>query len=725
MSHTQILQGLNDKQHEAVTAPMQHILMLAGAGSGKTRVLVSRLAWLVAEKGVLAHNILAVTFTNKAAGEMKERLRHLLNQSVENLWVGTFHGLCHRLLRYHHEQAHLPSQFNILDSDDQLRVIKRIVQNLNLDPEQWPPKQAQAFINRQKDEGLRAQHVHVATYGPDKTWLKVYQEYQDICQRNGAIDFAELLLRAHELLRDNPSLLAHYQQRFRVLLVDEFQDTNTLQYAWIRLLAGQQATVMAVGDDDQSIYGWRGAQIENIRRFSRDFVPTTIIRLEQNYRSSPIILKAANALIEHNVDRMGKVLWTDRLDGEKITLFGALNEIDEAYFVREQIQALLAKGRQADDIAVLYRSNAQSRPLEDALIRAGVSYRIYGGVRFFERMEIKDTLAYLRLLVNVHDDLAFERIVNVPARAIGDKTLEVVRTSARSAHCSLWDAAKQVIDANQLPARASKALGLFIHLMEQLNHDLAHEALEEQVSSVLERSGLYTYFAHMKGDKSESKLDNLRELVNAAKQFSDEHIVDETPILVDFLAHVTLDSGELLVEEGDRCVHLMTIHASKGLEFPCVFLVGMEEGVFPGKQALMLPKATEEERRLCYVGMTRAKEILIMSYAHVRRQYGREERHRPSRFLQEIPQELVQDNQRVRHAWVEKTSRGVETAQDTSPGLRVGVQVRHPSFGSGMILAKEGHGAQLRVQVRFSDASTKWLSVAYAHLEVELNEERC
>ena len=722
MATAAYLNGLNERQCSAVTAPMGNTLVLAGAGSGKTRVLVSRIAWLVEEQHISPHAILAVTFTNKAAGEMRTRLGGLLDCSLQGLWVGTFHGLCHRLLRRHYEEARLPQQFHILDSDDQARVIKRAITALNLDVEQWPVKQAQSFINARKDEGLRPQHINAQQYGPIRTLIQIYQTYENACQTAGVIDFAEILLRTHELLRDNPALLSHYQQRFQAILVDEFQDTNTTQYAWIRLLSGDQAIVMAVGDDDQSIYGWRGAKVENIQRFSRDFTHTQIIRLEQNYRSTSTILDAANALIAHNGSRMGKNLWTDGHAGEKIVVFSAFNELEEARFVSDRILTEISRGRSVDDIAILYRSNAQSRVLEEALLRAGIAYRIHGGLRFFERAEIKDALAYLRLLSNPHDDTAFERVVNFPTRGIGEKTLEDLRGLARAEQVSLWQAASQLISSSQLPQRASTALAAFITLIERLQPRTVTMELDEQISEIINASGLYAHFEKSKLDKSESKLENLQELVNAAKQFRYEQTDDdELPLLVAFLAHASLEAGEMQTDENERYTHMMTLHAAKGLEFPVVFLVGLEEGLFPGKQSMEEPGRMEEERRLCYVGMTRAMEKLLISYAEVRRQYGREEYHRPSRFLNELPAELLDEvraKARFQAPASKPTGRSYSSFSGDKSGFRLGQQVSHPTFGQGVVLAVEGSGAHTRVQVKFADQGSKWLVLAYANLTV-------
>ena len=706
------LTDLNPEQYAAVTAPFGHQLVLAGAGCGKTKVLVSRIAYLIHSGDLSLDSVLAVTFTNKAAGEMKQRLATLLNRPVAQVWMGTFHGLGHRLLRRHFEQARLSQNFQILDSDDQLRVIKRVIAELQLDPEQWPPKQAQSFISSNKEEGLRPQHVHLPSYGPGKTWLAIYKSYEQACQRGGIIDFAEILLRCYELFRDNPDILAHYQARFRMILVDEFQDTNTIQYAWLRLLAGESIKLMVVGDDDQSIYGWRGAKIEHIQRFERDFPGTQLVRLEQNYRSTGLILQAANALIMNNQSRMGKSLWTAGREGNKITLFAAFNEIEEARFVVERTQREHESGHALSDIAILYRSNAQSRVLEEALLRAGIPYRIHGGMRFFERAEIKDTLGYLRLVVNPGDDAAFERVVNLPVRGIGDKTLDLIRDKARENSVSLWQASKEFVST--LPARAAKALSGFLTLIEQLEQAIKGLPLEEQVALVMNDSGLYSHYALIKGDVAESKLQNLQELVSAAKEFFVDENQDESNPLLGFLAQTSLDAGDMQAEVHEDYVQLMTLHSAKGLEFSLVFLVGMEEGIFPAKQSRDEPARLEEERRLCYVGMTRAMQQLILSYAEIRRLYGREEYHRPSRFLNEIPKELL-DEIRTRSRPAMPSFESRTSSQDS--GLCLGQMVLHNHFGRGLVLALEGAGAHSRVQVKFEDHGVKWLVLAYANLQ--------
>ncbi|MBA2650272.1 MAG: DNA helicase II [Legionella sp.] len=721
MTKTSLLAGLNEKQFEAVTSPLGNTLILAGAGSGKTRVLVSRIAWLIEEQQVSPHSILAVTFTNKAAGEMRARLSKLLSIPTMGLWVGTFHGLCHRLLRRHYQEAKLPQQFHIIDSDDQARIIKRVISSLNLDPEQWSFKQAQSFINTNKDEGLRSNHVHVLQYGPGKTWLTIYRAYEQACTVAGVIDFGDILLKTMELLRDNQDILSHYQERFQTILVDEFQDTNTIQYAWVRLLAGKQTAVLVVGDDDQSIYGWRGAKIENIQRFTEDFHDPLVIRLEQNYRSTGTILEAANSLITNNNARMGKELWTADGAGDKIIVYAAVNELEEARFISERIKMEMDEGLNADEIAILYRSNAQSRVIEEALLHAGIAYRIYGGVRFFDRAEVKDALAYLRMVVNPYDDTAFERVVNFPTRGIGEKTLNDIRHHARTEQISLWAAAKILLQLNRFTQRATSALTGFIDLISELQIKIQPLSLDDQLSQVILDSGLHAHFSKIKGDKSESCLDNLQELINAAKQFHyEEDIHEDVSLVTTFLAHASLESGEMQAEHYECSTHLMTLHAAKGLEFPLVFLVGMEEGVFPSKRSFEEPGRLEEERRLCYVGMTRAMKKLVISYAEVRRLYGREEFHRPSRFLRELPGHLL-DELRIKARFkpsnpYASTSNNRSYAPDTHQML--GQSVQHAKFGPGVVLAVEGSGAHTRVQVKFSDQSVKWLVLAYANLEI-------
>ncbi len=737
MDVSHLLDGLNPAQREAVSAPPGHTLVLAGAGSGKTRVLTHRIAWLNEVHGVPVHGIFAVTFTNKAAGEMRQRVDRQLRHGSRGLWVGTFHGLAHRLLRLHWNEAKLPEGFQVLDSDDQLRLVKRVVQQLELDEGRFPPRQVAWWINAQKDEGRRPQHIQ-----PEKhdEWggvmLRSYALYQERCDRAGLVDFAELLLRAHELLRDNPALLAHYRHRFREVLVDEFQDTNSIQYAFVRVLAGDTGHVFVVGDDDQSIYGWRGAKVENMQQFLRDFPGAQTIRLEQNYRSSANILGAANAVIAHNPGRIGKQLWTDTGDGEPIDVYAAYNEIDEARYVVERIRQWVRDGGSYRDAAVLYRSNAQSRALEESLLAEQVPYRVYGGMRFFERAEIKDTLAYLRLIANRADDAAFERAVNTPARGIGERTLDEVRKRARLQSWSLWQAARSLADGNDpgsspgqgLAARARNALGGFLALIDALSGEVAALDLKDKIDHVLARSGLREFYANDSKGRldSESRTENLDELLSVASRFtrrSDDPDADETgdlSELVAFLSYAALEAGEGQAQADEDGVQLMTLHTAKGLEFPLVFLVGLEEGLFPSNRSLDESGRLEEERRLAYVGITRARQRLMLSYAETRRLHGQEMYGLPSRFLREIPPHLlneVRPRVQVSRAYASPSApRGFGQAAVEAPPIRLGANVVHPKFGTGVVTDYEGSGAHARVQVQFDAEGSKWLVLAYANL---------
>jgi DNA helicase-2/ATP-dependent DNA helicase PcrA len=649
MDVSSILNDLNDAQREAVAAKPGNQLILAGAGSGKTRVLVHRIAWLIQVENVSPYSIMSVTFTNKAAKEMRSRLESLLSESLmgrtRSMWVGTFHGLAHRLLKAHWQDVGLPQNFQILDSDDQLRLVKRVCQSLQLDETRWPPRQAQGYINSQKDEGLRPQYIQATADPYDVNMLKVYTAYEELCRRGGLVDFGELLLRAHELLLNKPDVLAHYQQRFPFILVDEFQDTNTIQYAWLQVLAGNTGKVAAVGDDDQSIYGWRGAKIENIQRFEQDFTDTQTIRLEQNYRSTALILKAANGVIVNNHGRLGKELWTDGEDGEPIGLYAAFNEQDEARFIVDRIDVWMKKGNRYDSCAILYRSNAQSRVLEEALLRENIAYRIYGGQRFYDRLEIKNALSYLRLLVNRDDDTAFERVVNTPTRGVGGKTVDTIRLYAREHGCSLWQSATKMLEQKQLTARAYNAVGSFINVVNELDVSAKELPLEEQAEAMLEQTGLLSFHRNEKGEKGQARVENLEELINACRTFdpsqtatqTDEVETEEASLLVQFLDNASLDSGDTQADEFEDAVQLMTLHSAKGLEFPCVFIAGMEENLFPHKMSADDPERLEEERRLCYVGITRAMENLTISYAESRRLYGNETFNGVSRFVKEIP----------------------------------------------------------------------------------------
>ncbi len=718
MDVSPIIDSLNDAQREAVTAPQQPLLVLAGAGSGKTRVLVHRMAWLIQVEHLSPYGILAVTFTNKAAGQLRSRTEQLIGVSTGAMWVGTFHGLAHRLLRAHHQEAKLPKDFQILDSDDQYRVIRRLLKALDIDEARWPPRQIQWFINAHKDEGQRPQHIDPGGDPIQKQYVLLYQAYEELCQRSGLVDFAELLLRAHELWLQHPDLLAHYQERFQHILVDEFQDTNRIQYAWLRLLAARHGHITIVGDDDQSIYGWRGAQIENLHLFQKDFPNTRVIRLEQNYRSTGAILRAANALIAHNSDRMGKNLWTDGHDGDPIQLYTAYNEQDEARYVIERIQGWVEEGNRRSEVAILYRSNAQSRVFEERLIQAGMPYRVYGGLRFFERAEIKDALAYMRLCSHREDDASFERIVNQPPRGLGERTLEEIRRQAKTLSQTLWLSAQQLARSPDMTARARNALQGFLDGIDRMAAGIDGLALGEQVEATVDASGLKEHYAKEKGEKGQARVENLEELVNAARGYEPQ-LEEELSPLADFLAHAALEAGEGQAEAWEDCVQLMTLHSAKGLEFPLVFLCGMEEGLFPHQRSVEEPGRLEEERRLCYVGITRAEKQLVLTCAEHRRLHGSDSYSVPSRFIRELPTELVEEVRprvQVSRPWQREAQTPITAPNDPS-ALRLGQRVRHQKFGDGVVLNYEGQGGHARVQVNFEDAGAKWLVVAYANLE--------
>jgi DNA helicase-2/ATP-dependent DNA helicase PcrA len=717
MDVSHILDGLNEVQREAVSAPPGSALVLAGAGSGKTRVLVHRIAWLIRVEGASPWGVMAVTFTNKAAREMRHRIEVLLEEPVGGMWVGTFHGLAHRLLRAHWQEANLPKSFQILDSDDQHRLLKRITRELNLDEARWPPRQSQWFINKQKDEGHRPQHIDDGGDPYQRQMIKIYQAYEQACNRSGAVDFAELLLRAHELWRDRPDILHHYRERFTHILVDEFQDTNTIQYAWLRLLSGERDNLFVVGDDDQSIYGWRGARVENIRDFQKDHPAARLIRLEQNYRSTGNILTAANAVISNNPTRLGKNLWTEDGEGAPIRVYAAFNEVDEARFVVDRIHSAIEAGSRRSDLAILYRTTAQSRLFEEALIQASIPYRVYGGLRFFERAEIKDALAYLRLVSNRHDDPSFERAVNQPPRGIGPRTLAAVRDHARDFGCSLWQASEALLQGDAMAARAANALRGFIELMEELAAATQDMELQQQAAHVIEQSRLTEHFKKSRDGKGQDRIENLEELVNAARQFEYELDDDQLSDLDAFLAHAALEAGDAQAEEYEESVQLMTLHSAKGLEFPLVFIGGMEEGLFPHSMSSNDPDRLEEERRLCYVGMTRAMRELYLTHAESRRLHGSDTYPLPSRFLKEIPLDLVEDiRPRPNVSRPYTTPAGSLNIAEEASGFKLGQRVTHPKFGEGVVLNAEGQGSSARVQVNFEAVGAKWLVVAYANL---------
>ena len=719
MDVTRLLEDLNDKQREAVAAPAQDMLILAGAGSGKTRVLVHRIAWLMEVESVAPYSILAVTFTNKAAREMRGRVERLMGQPLNSMWIGTFHGLAHRLLRAHHEEAGLPENFQILDSDDQYRLIKRLLKSMNLDEKHWPPKQIQWYINGNKDEGLRSKHIETHGDHTQQKMKEIYAAYEQTCQRSGLIDFAELLLRAHELWANNPQVLQHYQKRFRAVLVDEFQDTNNIQYAWLKLLSCDNNNMMIVGDDDQSIYGWRGANVQNISHFLKDYPTAETTKLEQNYRSTSNILNAANAVIGHNPDRLGKELWTDDGEGEKIALYAGFNDLDEARFIISQIKTYYEQGAALSDCAILYRNNAQSRVLEEALLHEGLAYRSYGGLRFFERQEIKDALAYLRLINQPIDDAAFERVVNTPTRGLGDKTLSTIRVFARENDLPLWQASSKMLAQNMFTGRAANALKGFVEMILQMSQDVKDLAIEKKADHVIKHSGLYAMYQAEKGEKAKARVENLEELVTACKQFEAPDEAEEMSPLSAFLAHASLEAGDAQADANQDAVQMMTIHTAKGLEFPFVTLAGVEEGMFPSQMSNDEPGKLEEERRLCYVGMTRAMQKLLITYAETRRLYGQDKYHTPSRFIREIPGDYIEEvrlRTQIKQPVHNRFSSATSHAAFQDSGFKLGERVEHKKFGEGTVLNYEGSGEHARVYVNFDAVGTKILMLAYAKL---------
>jgi len=724
-----ILAGLNPEQRQAVTLPAQSALVLAGAGSGKTRVLTTRIAWLISTGQVSPHGVLAVTFTNKAAKEMVTRIAAMLPINTRGMWIGTFHGLCNRMLRAHYREANLPQTFQILDSADQLAAIKRLMKAMNVDDEKYPPREMQWFIGGNKEQGLRAHEVEA--YDPyTRRKVEIFAEYDKQCQREGVVDFAELLLRCYELLQRNQQLREHYQARFRHILVDEFQDTNPLQYRWLKLLAGHDNALFAVGDDDQSIYAFRGANVGNMQDLLHDFNIDNVIKLEQNYRSHGNILDAANTLISRNVNRLGKNLWTDAHKGEPLRVYEAPTDNDEARFIVEEIQQLQREGVNLSEIALLYRSNAQSRVLEHALVSAGLSYRVYGGLRFFERQEIKHALAYLRLIHNPDDDTALLRVINFPTRGIGARTVEQLQESARTHNTSLWEAA----------ARQGGKVTAFVGLIEMMRGDTQNLPLHPQgagrvapgasgstlplpeiVDHVLQHSGLVAHYENESGAKkreAQDRLENLNELINAATMFVHE---SEDDSLTAFLTHAALEAGEHQAESGADALHLMTVHAAKGLEFHTVFITGLEEGLFPHQNSLDADGGLDEERRLMYVAITRARRRLYLTFAQSRMLHGQVHYGMVSSFLRELPEELLH--------WLTPQFTAAAPAFGTAAqhfpvaaphsaavGWNAGQRVFHQKFGEGVVVAVKGGGADGQVQVNFKHAGTKWLALEYAKL---------
>jgi len=726
-----LLATLNPEQAQAVTLPPQHALILAGAGSGKTRVLTTRIAWLIQTEQVTPQGLLAVTFTNKAAKEMIARLSAMLPINTRGMWIGTFHGLCNRLLRAHHREANLPQLFQILDSADQLAAIKRLLKALNVDDEKYPPKDLMHFINGQKEQGNRPKDVD-AWDDFTRRRVELFAEYEAQCQRESVVDFAELLLRTYELLKHNEPIRRHYQRRFRHILVDEFQDTNKLQYRWLKLLAGADsaepgASLFCVGDDDQSIYRFRGAEVGNMLAFEREFQVPNVIRLEQNYRSCGNILDAANAIIANNTQRLGKQLWTDQGEGEPIRVYEAFTDMDEARWMVDEIQSLVRDGASRSDIAVLYRSNAQSRVVEHQLFSAGVSYRVYGGLRFFERQEVKHALAYLRLIANPDDDTAFARVVNFPTRGIGARSLEALQDAARTYNGSLYGT------VSHLSGKPRKAIEPFVAMIEKMRADTAALPLPEAVDHVLDQSGLREHYESQKAKEGAERLENLDELISAAANFVAEAQVPEGavehPLLADFLAHASLEAGDHQADAGEDAVQLMTVHAAKGLEFDVVFLTGLEEGLFPHDNSVRELDGLEEERRLMYVAVTRARQRLYVSLAQSRMLHGQTRYCMRSRFLDEIPVGLTkwltpQQSASKLHSpsavygsgQRRAASTPVQTSRDLN-GLKIGQAVQHARFGVGTIVSAEGSGADARIQINFGPNGMKWLLLGVAKLE--------
>ena len=722
MDVSHILDHLNDQQREAVTSEKKHLMVLAGAGSGKTRVLVHKIAWEVEALNKNPGSIMAVTFTNKAALEMRSRIEELLQAPMIDGWVGTFHGLSHKMLKRFHKEANLSSGFTILDSDDQLRIIKRISKELDLDEASWPARQSQWQINSWKDEGFRNNLVDDKGDFFKETINKIYKEYEAVCLRDNLVDFGELLLRSFEVIRDNASVRSFFHSRFQSILVDEFQDTNTIQYNWLLEIASKQTSITAVGDDDQSIYGWRGAKVENVDSFTKTFDDTEIIRLEQNYRSTNIILGAANALIENNTERLGKNLWTEKLEGEQIVLYQAYNEQDEARFVADVLKDWMNKGEMYEDAAVLYRSNAQSRALEEALLRSSIPYRIYGGQRFYERMEIKNAIAYLKIIFNHSDNPAFERSISNPTRGVGEKTLAKIRSAAKQYNISYIKASAKLIDEGSIGGRGGSGLSAYLEFILRCKEFIEDNPLSDLMEEIIKTSGLVAYHAKEPGEKGKTRVENLEELVSATTNFEQSIREDKSnkEIAEQYLDMISLDSGDRQASEHDDAAQLMTLHSAKGLEFKLVLMTGLEESLFPHGRSMENPAQLEEERRLCYVGITRAMEKLYITHAESRRLHGSDTFNPPSRFLREVPKEFINEirpRAQTNIPYNRKDFKETKFEFEEEIGIALGQRVLHKTFGEGVVLNYEGSGESARVQINFDGAGTKWLVMAYAKLE--------
>ena len=720
MDISYILDDLNEVQRDAVTEELPYSLVLAGAGSGKTKVITHKVAWLSKVKDINPLSLLTVTFTNKAAKEMRGRIESILGEQLNQMWCGTFHGLFHRMLKIHWEEAGLSKSFSILDGDDQNRIIKRVIKKMNLDEATWQPRQTQWFINKQKDEGRRKASLSMNATFVEEKMVDIMDEYQRTCDREGLVDFAEILIRSFELLDKNAELLKHYQDRFQHILVDEFQDTNEIQYLLLKKLAGKNGSMTVVGDDDQSIYSWRGAKSTNLKRFTKDFNKVKTIKLEQNYRSSKNILACANSVIRNNPDRLGKELWSQKDEGEQVKVYRAFNERDEANFIVGIIKRWLEEGGRLSESAIIYRSNAQSRVLEDAILNSELPYRIYGGVRFYERMEIKNALAYAKLAINTDNDSQFERIINIPPRGIGIKTMDQIREHSKNENMSLWKSAEILF--REKDTKVAKNISSFFKIISKLQECNFNENLDKFFGDLISLSGLKDYHGKEPGEKGRSRVENLDELISATSEYFSlgEDANDERSLLELFLDQASLDAGENQANENEDAIQMMTLHSSKGLEFPLVFMAGCEEGLFPHRRSAEDPKQLAEERRLCYVGMTRAMERLYLTHAETRTIYGIDSFSPVSRFIKEIPEELIYEIRVASETEVKDKvfePRIVGGTEHKVGGFSLGDRVEHKSFGEGVILNYEGEGSNARVEVNFDNGGTKWLVLSFANLE--------